>query len=300
MTLDVWSPADLADGPVLVWLDDEPRAARRARRFCAGLAAEHGLVVVAPRRRRGAFGYLDLTALRDGHGNGNFGLLDQLEALTWVATHARAFGGDPAAITVSGRGEGAHAAALLAGLPRTNPLVRRLALPEGMPGARVHTPSQAARVAASFLGLLGADPGGRGDLRELEAAVIVRTETALRRAEGRAPFGLVAHDDLPFDDVAQMLDTAASSVEVMVGGGVCGESDACSIGRNLRDRSGSRGTDRGAGVSAVVAATTSWGYGGVLGAFARAGGPRSASGPAAARLHPASVGTEPVDLGVVR
>ncbi|GEL22273.1 hypothetical protein PSU4_12270 [Pseudonocardia sulfidoxydans NBRC 16205] len=221
LTLDIWTPADAVGRPVLVWFDDETGAAS-GRRFCARLAAEHGIVVVAPRHRRGALGYLDLTAVRDGLGNGNFGLLDQMEALTWVATHGRAFGGDPATITVSGRGQGAHAAALLAGLPRTGPLVRRLVLPADVPEGHVQTPVRAARAAAAFLTLLDADPDGSDDLREVDATVIARVETTLRHEQGRTPFGLVAHDDLPFGDVAELLRTAESPVEVVAAGACAG------------------------------------------------------------------------------
>lgn len=225
LTLDVWVPADAEGLPVLVWLDDEPGPAGWSRRFCAGLAAEQGIVVVAPRHRSGALGYLDLTALREGLGNGNFGLLDQMEALTWVAIHARAFGGDPAVITVSGRGDGAHAAALLAGLPRTSPLVRRLVLPAGAPTVRIQTPVEATQAAAAFLDVLGADPAARCDLREVDAAAIARAEAALGRPAGRSPFGLVAHDDLPFGDLVELLRTAASPVEVVIGS-TCAERGA--------------------------------------------------------------------------
>ncbi|GAY07634.1 carboxylesterase family protein [Pseudonocardia sp. N23] len=295
LTLDVWTPADAVGRPVLVWLDDEGSAGR-TRRFCAGLAAEHRIVVVAPRCRRGALGYLDLTAHRDGFGNGNFGLLDQMEALTWVATHARAFGGDPAVITVSGRGEGAHAAALLAGLPRTSPLVRRLVLPAGVPGCRVQTPAEAARVAAAFLDVLGADPDGRGDLRELEAAAITRAEASLRRAEARSPFALVAHDDLPFGDLTELLRGAMSAVEVMVGRR-CVDRGAGTTTWTIWRCGEDRVADRISSVVTHARVRTPEGYGSGFGEFVRTGDPASARGARVEPLLRAGAGREPVDLG---
>ncbi|MGD9986580.1 carboxylesterase family protein [Pseudonocardia sp.] len=297
LTLDVWAPADATDRPVLVWFDDEPGHTRRARRFCAGLVAEHGLVVVAPRRRQGALGYLDLTELRAGFGNGNFGLLDQMEALTWVATHARAFGGDPADLTVSGRGEGAHAAALLAGLPRTSPLVRRLVLPAGVPAGRVQTPAEATRVAAALLDILDADPGGRGDLREVGAAVILRAETTLGRHRGRSPFGLVAHDDLAAGDLIELLRTAVSPVEVLVGRATRATGPTTwTVWRCGEDRVAER-------VSTLVvpsAGAPAEEYGAAFGAFVRTGDPAAGCGGAAGPLRRAGRGRQPLDLGAAR
>ncbi|GAA1835771.1 hypothetical protein GCM10009836_12750 [Pseudonocardia ailaonensis] len=295
LTLDVWVPAEAQDRPVLVWLDDEPQLPGRTHRFCAELAAEQGIVVVAPRYRRGALGYLDLTALHPGLGNGNFGLLDQMEALTWVATHARAFGGDPTAITVSGRGEGVHAAALLAGLPRTSPLVRRLLLPAGAPSIRVQTPVAAARVAAAFLDVLATDPAARGDLREIDAGAIIRAEAALGCPAGSSPFGLVAHDDLPFGDLTALLRGAISPVEVLAGS-YCteyrGRSAMWTVWRCGEDRAAERlptavlrtPADRGSGFGAVV------------GAFVRTGEP--AIGRSALPLVRSAVGVVPRDRAV--
>lgn len=299
LTLDVWTPADAEGLPVLVWLDDDPSPGDRVRRSCAELAAEQGVVVVAPRHRGGVLGYLDLTALREGHGNGNFGLLDQMEALTWVATHARAFGGDPAAVTVSGRGGGAHAAALLAGLPRTSPLVRRLVLPVGAPTVRIQTPAEAARAAAAFLDVLSADLDARGDLRAIEAAVLARAEAALGRPAGRSPFGLVAHDDLPFGDLTELLRTAVSPVEVMVGS-TCAERGAgltmWTVWRCGADRAAER-------VSTTVVRTTGTSAAecaGAVGAFARTGDPASATGRGGEPLLRTAAGREPLDLGAAR
>lgn len=219
LTLNVWSPAGAHNRPVLFWIHDDAAEGPGgwARHFGARFAAEHGIVVVAPDYRRGALGYLDLTAVLDGFGNGNFGLLDQMEALTWVATHIRAFGGDPWAITVAGQCDGAYAAALLAGLPRTGPLVRRLLLPEGAPAVPIQTPAAAARVAAKFLDVLGVDRTTDGALRDIDAATIARAEAGFRLPDGRSQFGLVAHDDIPSLDPTELLRTTASPVDVMVG-----------------------------------------------------------------------------------
>lgn len=298
LTLDVWAPMAAQGRPVLVWLDDEPGPSGRSHRLCAGLAAEHGIVVVAPRHRTGALGYLDLTALRDGFGNGNFGLLDQMEALTWVATHARAFGGDPGSVTVAGRGPGAYSAALLAGLPRTNPLVRRLVLPAGVPAVRIRTAAQTAQVAAEFLDVLGADPAARGDLREVDVSAIVRAEAAITRRERRSPFGLVVHDDLPFGDLTALLRTAVTAVDVLVGG-CAGRAPGVTTWTVWRCGS-ERAAERISTATVRATGPTAPGYAGAVGGFVRAGDPAPACGPGPEPLVPVVAGRDALSPGPVR
>ena len=60
--------------------------------------------------RLGLFGWLDHPGLKTGdprNDSGNFGLLDQIEALRFVEANARTFGGDPDNVTVMGESAGA-------------------------------------------------------------------------------------------------------------------------------------------------------------------------------------------------
>ena len=66
-----------------------------------------GIVGVSMNYRLGALGFLghpQLTA-RQGE-SGNFGLMDQQEALRWVQQHIASFGGDPARVTIGGESAG--------------------------------------------------------------------------------------------------------------------------------------------------------------------------------------------------
>lgn len=71
--------------------------------------AKKGLVVVNVNYRVGGLGFMahpELTA-EQGGASGNYGIQDQTAALQWVRDNIRAFGGDPAKVTIAGQSAGA-------------------------------------------------------------------------------------------------------------------------------------------------------------------------------------------------
>jgi para-nitrobenzyl esterase len=79
-----------------------------------------GVVVVSANYRLGPFGFLAdpaLTAESEHHSSGNYGLLDQLQALRWVRDNISRFGGDPNRVTVMGQSAGALDITLLMASP---------------------------------------------------------------------------------------------------------------------------------------------------------------------------------------
>jgi para-nitrobenzyl esterase len=71
--------------------------------------ARRGVVVVSINYRLGVFGFLSLPGLTTEsaqHASGNYGLLDQIEALRWVRRNIGKFGGDPSNVTVFGASSG--------------------------------------------------------------------------------------------------------------------------------------------------------------------------------------------------
>ncbi|CAB4065562.1 Esterase FE4,Venom carboxylesterase-6,Carboxylesterase 3 [Lepeophtheirus salmonis] len=90
------------------------------------------VVVVTINYRLGALGFL---STGDQHAPGNYGLLDQAMALKWVYDNIYAFQGDREKITVFGPGAGGASAGILAVMPKTKNMVRRVISMSGSPFA---------------------------------------------------------------------------------------------------------------------------------------------------------------------
>lgn len=93
-----------------------------------------GVVVVSANYRLGPFGFLAhpaLTAESEHHSSGNYGLLDQLQALKWVNENISQFGGDPMQVTVMGQSAGAVDVCLLMASPLAKGLFQRAIMESG-------------------------------------------------------------------------------------------------------------------------------------------------------------------------
>ena len=111
--LNVWTPATSPDEqrPVLVYFygggfragdGSEPR-------YDGGSMAREGIVVVTLNYRLGVFGFFahpELSEESPRGASGNYGLLDQAQALRWVQENIAAFGGDPSHVTIAGESAG--------------------------------------------------------------------------------------------------------------------------------------------------------------------------------------------------
>ena len=94
------------------------------------LAANGRVVVVAINYRLGALGFL---STGDHHAPGNYGLLDMAMAIKWVYDNVYAFQGDRDKITLFGPDAGAASAGILAVMPKTKSMVRRVIAMSGSP-----------------------------------------------------------------------------------------------------------------------------------------------------------------------
>ncbi len=111
LTLNIWAPAAAAHLPVFVWIHGGAlwSGSSKEAMYDGTQLASRGLVVVSINYRLGVLGYLahpELSAeSRDGV-SGNYGLLDQIEALRWIKRNIVVFGGDPSNVTIAGESAG--------------------------------------------------------------------------------------------------------------------------------------------------------------------------------------------------
>lgn len=151
--LNVWSPSGAVEGslPVMVWFHGGAfvgGSGADARCEGAHLARE-GVVVVSFNYRTGLFGFLAHPELsrESGRGvSGNYGLLDQLQALRWVRANIAAFGGDPRRVTVFGVSAGSASISLLLTSPMAQGLFQQAILHSPGAGRPLASVADAERV----------------------------------------------------------------------------------------------------------------------------------------------------------
>jgi para-nitrobenzyl esterase len=151
LTLNLWTPAAGASDklPVMVWIHGGSHLAGTAAFPLfdgAALAGQGQVVVVSFNYRLGALGYLAHPGLSAetraacearresgcaGRASGNYGALDQIEALRWVARNVDRFGGDPANLTVFGESAGGYSTCAMIATPLARGLVRRAIIQSG-------------------------------------------------------------------------------------------------------------------------------------------------------------------------
>jgi para-nitrobenzyl esterase len=137
--LNVWTAAHAGEKkPVMVWIHgggftigSGSQATYDGLHFAAD-----GAVEVTLNYRLGPFGFMAhpaLSAESPLHVSGNYGLLDQIEALRWVQRNIAAFGGDPGNVTIFGESAGSVAVGCLVASPLAKGLFQRAIMESGVP-----------------------------------------------------------------------------------------------------------------------------------------------------------------------
>lgn len=112
--LNIYTPANRAPDaklPVMVWIHGGGFTIGSASMFDgSALAAYEDVVVVLIQYRLGLLGFL---STGDENMPGNYGLLDQVEALKWVQQHIHNFGGNPNLVTIFGESAGGMSVSFL-------------------------------------------------------------------------------------------------------------------------------------------------------------------------------------------
>ena len=124
--LDIYSPNISLSLPVMVYIHGGGYVLGTAITYPSDILALHGVLVVIIQYRLGPFGFL---TTGDSAAPGNYGMLDQVEALKWVKENIENFGGNPSKVTIFGQSAGGTSV----GLHLLSPLSRDLfhqAIPE--------------------------------------------------------------------------------------------------------------------------------------------------------------------------
>ncbi len=140
LTLNVWTPISARGGkvPVMVWIHGGgfTFGASSQPEYEGSVLASQGVAVVTLNYRLGPLGFLahpGLAAESEAGVSGNYGLLDQIEALRWVRRNIAAFGGDPGNVTIFGQSAGSRSVSLLTQSPMARGLFNRAIAQSGGP-----------------------------------------------------------------------------------------------------------------------------------------------------------------------
>jgi len=223
LSLNIWAAEGAHDAPVFFWIHGGSLVSgsgSEAMYDGARMAAAHGMVVVTINYRLGVLGYLahpELSGESRQGVSGNYGLLDQIEALRWVKTNIAAFGGDSTNVTIAGESAGALSVMYLMASPEARGLFHRaiaqsaymLSTPELRSSRYGDPPAEAIGV------WLQAQLGKQNlaDLRAMDAQALTTTAPTT----GYIPWGTIDGKILP-EQVVQIFDRGEQApVPLLVG-----------------------------------------------------------------------------------
>lgn len=187
--LNVYTPKATGPFPVMVWIHGgafiygEGGAGYDPSKLVA-----QGIAVVTVNYRLGALGFLAHPALtaEQGSGSGNYGLMDQQAALSWVKNNIAGFGGDPANVTIFGESAGGYSVLAQVASPLAAGLFQKAIVQSGAYGL-ASSPSLAAAETGSltpkrytgttFGTLVGCTDQSLACLRGLTTAQILAAQT---------------------------------------------------------------------------------------------------------------------------
>jgi para-nitrobenzyl esterase len=227
LTLNVWTPANTRNAPVFFWIYGGAlqSGASRDPMYDGKRLAERGIVVVSINYRLGVLGWLahpELSAESAQGISGNYGLLDQIRALTWVKENVAAFGGDPANVTIAGESAGALSVMYLMASPLARGLFARAILESAY---MISTPA----LKTAVHGAPSAEQAGVNLMKQLKAADLAAmraipgdTITAAAAGFGYGPWGAVDGQVLP-DQLVNVFDQGKQARVPVIAGFNSGE-----------------------------------------------------------------------------
>ena len=175
LQLNVFAPPGATKAPVMVWIHGGGHRTGAGWVYDGTNFARDGVVVVSINYRLGALGYFAHPALtKGGQPTGNFGLMDQVAALKWVKRNIKAFGGDPANVTVFGTSAGGVSTLALLATPSAKGLYQKAIVQSGLGWFRPASLAEKEKAGAAALAKLGvAETAKAKDLRTIPVEQLV-------------------------------------------------------------------------------------------------------------------------------
>lgn len=163
------------------------------------LASYGNVIVITVNYRLGILGFL---STGDQAAKGNYGLLDQIQALRWIEDNVGAFGGDPKRVTIFGSGAGASCVSLLTLSHYSEGLFQKAIIQSGTAlssWAVNYQPAQSTRALAEKVGCDAPDTGALVACLRLRSARELARQT-VPPAAYHVSFGPVIDGDVIPDD----------------------------------------------------------------------------------------------------
>ena len=135
--LNIFTPDTATAGdklPVLIYIHGGgfTGGCGHEKHFDCPVWPQKGVIGVTLNYRLGIMGFACLQSLKEEAGHtGNYGLYDQMTAISWVKDNIAAFGGDPENITIMGQSAGAASVQLLCQSPLTEGLFQKAIMSSG-------------------------------------------------------------------------------------------------------------------------------------------------------------------------
>jgi len=225
--LDVWVPEWPVKRalPVMVWLHGGSNTVGSGTQstYDGVSLTRHGVLLVTLNYRLGVMGFFshpDLSAESPHHSSGNYGLLDQLAALSWVRQNIAQFGGDPDNVTLFGESAGAIDAAQLMASPLAAGLFKRVISESGPAFGSGQTSSQAEAFGSAVSALA---PGNSQStpLEKLRALSATEVEALVLKAKEHFPADITAATAdgwvLPMSPQQAFLTGSIQKVDFLIG-----------------------------------------------------------------------------------
>ncbi len=134
LSLNIWKPSSGNNLPILVYIHGGSLQSGDAtfEDYNGESMAHQGVIMITIQYRLGVFGYFAHPDLMEeskasvpSGTTGNYGLLDQIEALKFIKNNAVNFGGDPDQITIAGESAGSSSVSALCSSPLATGLFKR-------------------------------------------------------------------------------------------------------------------------------------------------------------------------------